>query len=152
MNFIMSRWSDMSSIIQFYLWILLCLDEVICQVLCLDEWILFWIHVRILFYFEVLLNMSDACCCCFNIRPTMVSKHSELEKRQAQDHYGRFAFSSSCTAPPPSHHQEVGSSSHRSSFICRLKCTDVGGASSSSDMSRRLLLDLIGVQRWMPSR
>jgi hypothetical protein len=33
MNFIMSWWSDMSSIIQFYLWILLCLDEVICQVL-----------------------------------------------------------------------------------------------------------------------
>jgi hypothetical protein len=30
---IMSRWSDMSSIIQFHLWILLCLDEVMCQVL-----------------------------------------------------------------------------------------------------------------------
>jgi hypothetical protein len=33
MTFIMSWWSDMSSIIQFHLWILLCLDEVICQVL-----------------------------------------------------------------------------------------------------------------------
>jgi hypothetical protein len=31
MNFIMSWWSDMSSIIRFHLWILLCLDEVICQ-------------------------------------------------------------------------------------------------------------------------
>jgi hypothetical protein len=33
MKFIMSRWSDMSSIIRFHLLILLCLDEVICQVL-----------------------------------------------------------------------------------------------------------------------
>jgi hypothetical protein len=33
MHFIISRWSDMSSIIRFHLWILLCLDEVICQVL-----------------------------------------------------------------------------------------------------------------------
>jgi hypothetical protein len=32
-NFIMSWWSDMSSIIRFHLWILLCHDEVICQVL-----------------------------------------------------------------------------------------------------------------------
>jgi hypothetical protein len=39
--------------------ILLCLDEVICQVLCLDEWILFWIDEWILFYFEVLLNMLE---------------------------------------------------------------------------------------------
>jgi hypothetical protein len=43
----------------------------------------------------------------------MVSKHSELTKRQARDHYRRFASLSSCTAPPPSH-REVGSSSrHR---------------------------------------
>jgi hypothetical protein len=33
MNFIMSSWNDMSSIIRFHLWILLCLDEVICRVL-----------------------------------------------------------------------------------------------------------------------
>jgi hypothetical protein len=31
MNFILSRWSDVSSIIRFHLWILLCLDEVICK-------------------------------------------------------------------------------------------------------------------------
>jgi hypothetical protein len=59
----------------------------------------------------------------------MVSKHSELTKRQARDHYGRFSSPSSRTtppsrqevgssssrrtAPPPSCMQEVGSSSHR---------------------------------------
>jgi hypothetical protein len=42
----------------------------------------------------------------------MVSKHSELVKRQVQDRYGRFASPSSRIAPPPSHH-EVGSFSHR---------------------------------------
>jgi hypothetical protein len=86
------------------------------------------------FYFEVLLNMlefaSDACCYFFNIIPVMLSKHSELAKKQTQDRYGRFASPSShisappsgqevesysrCrTAPPPSRMQEVKSSSHR---------------------------------------
>jgi hypothetical protein len=41
----------------------------------------------------------------------MISKHSEVAKRQAWDWYGRFASPSSHTAPPPSC-QEVGSSSH----------------------------------------
>jgi hypothetical protein len=49
----MSRLCDMSSLIRFHLWILLCLDEVICQVLCLD-------YLTCLeFYFEVLLNMLE---------------------------------------------------------------------------------------------
>jgi hypothetical protein len=48
------------------------------------------------------------------IRPAMVSKHSELVKRQARDRYGRFVSPINCIAPPPSRHQEVGSSSrHR---------------------------------------
>jgi hypothetical protein len=38
----------------------------------------------------------------------MVSKHSELVKRQARDRYGRFASPMSTTAPPHSCH-EVGS-------------------------------------------
>jgi hypothetical protein len=42
----------------------------------------------------------------------MVSKHSKLTKRQAQNYYGWFASPSSRTAPPPSGH-EVGSSSSR---------------------------------------
>jgi hypothetical protein len=54
----------------------------------------------------------DACCYFFNIRSVMISKHSELAKRQAQDRYGRFTFPSSRTAPPPSR-QEVGSSNRR---------------------------------------
>jgi hypothetical protein len=41
----------------------------------------------------------------------MVSKHSELVKRQARDYYGRFASPSSRTAPPLLRRQEVGSSS-----------------------------------------
>jgi hypothetical protein len=40
----------------------------------------------------------------------MVSKHSELTKRQARDCYGKFASLSIRTAPPPSR-QEVESSS-----------------------------------------
>jgi hypothetical protein len=36
----------------------------------------------------------------FNITSAMVSKHSEPAKRQSRDHYERFAFSSSHTAPP----------------------------------------------------
>jgi hypothetical protein len=48
-----------------------------------------------------------------DIRPVMVSKHSELAKRQDRDHYERFASPSSHTAPPPSHRQEMGSSSRR---------------------------------------
>jgi hypothetical protein len=50
----------------------------------------------------------------FNIRPAMASKHSELMKRHAQDCYGRFASSSSPTAPPPSRmHKVRRSSRHR---------------------------------------
>jgi hypothetical protein len=42
----------------------------------------------------------------------MVSKkHSELTKKQARDHYGRFTSPLCRTAPPPSHKQEVGRSS-----------------------------------------
>jgi hypothetical protein len=48
----------------------------------------------------------------FNIRSAMISKkHSELANKQARDCYGRFASPSSRTALPPSHMQEVGSSS-----------------------------------------
>jgi hypothetical protein len=50
----------------------------------------------------------------FNIRSAMVSKHSELTKRQAQNRYRRFASPSSRTAPPTSC-QEVGNSSRRRS-------------------------------------
>jgi hypothetical protein len=46
------------------------------------------------------------------LRSAMVSKHSELTKRQARDHYGIFSSPSSCITPPPSR-QEVGSSSRR---------------------------------------
>jgi hypothetical protein len=46
------------------------------------------------------------------IRSVIVSKHSELTKRQVRDRYERFASSVSRIAPPPSHRQEVGSSSH----------------------------------------
>jgi hypothetical protein len=42
----------------------------------------------------------------------MVTKHSELAKRQAQDRYGWFTSPISRTARPPSCHEEVGSSSH----------------------------------------
>jgi hypothetical protein len=49
-------------------------------------------HVRI---------TSDACYCFFNIRSAMISKQSELAKRQARDRYVRFASPSSHTAPPP---------------------------------------------------
>jgi hypothetical protein len=42
----------------------------------------------------------------------MISKHSKLNKKQAQNRYGRFASPSSHTAPPPSR-QELGSSSRR---------------------------------------
>jgi hypothetical protein len=47
------------------------------------------------------------------IRPAMVSKWSELTKRQARDRYGRLASPASCIVPPPSRRQEVGSSSRR---------------------------------------
>jgi hypothetical protein len=50
----------------------------------------------------------------FNIRSVMINKHSKLTKRQARDHYGRFASPSSHTTPPHSLRQEVGSSPHRS--------------------------------------
>jgi hypothetical protein len=42
----------------------------------------------------------------------MVSKHSNLVKRQVQDRYGRFTSPSSRTTLPPSR-QDVGSSSRR---------------------------------------
>jgi hypothetical protein len=38
----------------------------------------------------------------FRNRSAMVSKHSKLTKRQAQNYYGWFASPSSRTAPPPS--------------------------------------------------
>jgi hypothetical protein len=43
----------------------------------------------------------------FYIRLAMVSKHSELVKRKGQDHYGRFASPSRCTAPPSSDDSSV---------------------------------------------
>jgi hypothetical protein len=77
------------------------------------------------FYFEVLLNMSDACCYFFNIRLAMVSKHSELAKRQARDRYRIFASPLSRTTPPPLCCREVGSSSRRHTAL----------PSSSDDLS-----------------
>jgi hypothetical protein len=78
--------------------------------------ILFWSIVRILFWSiaKYVRIASDACCCIFNIRSTIVSKYLKLVKRQARDRYERFASPSShrCIAPPPSH-QVVGSSSCR---------------------------------------
>jgi hypothetical protein len=76
-------------------------------------------------------TINDVCCIIFcDFRLAMVSKHSELKKRQDRDRYGRFASPSShttphtslhevgssnrhCTAPPPSRMQEVGSCSRR---------------------------------------
>jgi hypothetical protein len=54
-------------------------------------------------------TINDACCIIFcDFRSAMVSKHSELTKRQTRDHYGRFASPSSHTTPHLSLH-EVGS-------------------------------------------
>jgi hypothetical protein len=78
-----------------------CLELCLDYLTCLEFFLNIAKHVRI---------ASNACCYFFNIRSAMVSKHSELVKRQARDHYGRFTSPSSRTAPPPSH-QEVGSSS-----------------------------------------
>jgi hypothetical protein len=61
----------------------------------------------------MLVVVSNACCCFFNIRLAMISKkHSELMKKQTRDGYRRFASLSSRTAPPPSW-QEVKSSRRR---------------------------------------
>jgi hypothetical protein len=49
----------------------------------------------------------------FNIRSAMVNKPSDLAKRQARDHYERFAYPSGHTALPPAHHQKMRSSSYR---------------------------------------
>jgi hypothetical protein len=92
----------------------------------------FYFKYMLEFYFilKYCLYASDACYCFFNISSVMVSKHSELMKRQARDCYGMFAspsiytahlpscqelasFSCCRTAPSPSHMQEVGSSSRR---------------------------------------
>jgi hypothetical protein len=66
----------------------------------------------------------------------MVSKHSELVKRQIRDRYGRFASPSSrqYTAPPPSC-QEVGSSSclRTAPPLTRLEEASSDSSSSSSD-------------------
>jgi hypothetical protein len=54
--------------------------------------------------FDYLVIALITCnCYFFNNRSAMVSKHSELMKRQAQARYDRFASPSSHTAPPPSH-------------------------------------------------
>jgi hypothetical protein len=59
-------------------------------------------------------TVNDACCAILcDIRSAMVSKHSELTKRLARDHYGRFASPSSRTAPPPSCHVLGSSILHR---------------------------------------
>jgi hypothetical protein len=58
----------------------------------------------------------------------MVSKHSELMKRHAQDRYGRFASPLSSTVPPPSC-QEVGSLSHRHITPPPLRMQEVGSSS-----------------------
>jgi hypothetical protein len=71
--------------------------------------------------------ISDARCYFFNIRSTMVSKHSELLKSQARDRYGRFSSPSRCTAPPPTR-QEVGNSS-RSRIAPPSLCMQVGSSS-----------------------
>jgi hypothetical protein len=117
----MSRLRDISSIIQFHLWILLCLDKVICEVSCLYYITCLEFYFKVLlkileFYFYVLLNMSLAytllmhVAIFFNIMPVIVSKHSEIVKRQVRDHYDMFTSPSSRTAPPSSRRQAVGSS------------------------------------------
>jgi hypothetical protein len=40
-----------------------------------------------------------------DIRSGIVSRHLELDKRQARDHYEWFASPLSRTTPPPSHHE-----------------------------------------------
>jgi hypothetical protein len=59
----------------------------------------------------------------------MVSKPSELAKRQARDRCGRFASTSSRTAPPLSC-QEVGSSSRRHTIPPTLRMQEVGSSRS----------------------
>jgi hypothetical protein len=58
----------------------------------------------------------------------MVSKHLELTKRQARDHYRRFASPLSRTAPPPSR-LEVESSSYRRTTPPPLHMYEVGSSS-----------------------
>jgi hypothetical protein len=123
------------NMLEFYFEILLNMLEFYFEVLLNMLEFYFEVLLNMLeFYFEVLLNMlefaSDACCYFFNIIPVMLSKHSELAKKQTQDRYGRFTSPSShisvppsgqevescsrCrTAPPPSRMQEVKSSSRR---------------------------------------
>jgi hypothetical protein len=60
----------------------------------------------------------------------MVSKHSELVKRQTRDRYGRFASLSSRTAPP-SLRQEVRSSSYHSTALPP-SCQEVRSSSRHS--------------------
>jgi hypothetical protein len=64
----------------------------------------------------------------FNIRSATVSKHSELVKRHAWGHYGRFAFPSRHTAPHPSCH-EVGSSNRRRTAPPPSRMQEVGRSS-----------------------
>jgi hypothetical protein len=68
----------------------------------------------VVFKFLYMLHMlefaSHVCCYFFNIKSTMVNKHSEFAKKQSQDRYGRFASPSSRITLPPSR-QEVRSCS-----------------------------------------
>jgi hypothetical protein len=97
--------------------------------------ILLWVHFSLHLILEASLEffceidtINDACCAIFcDIRSAMVSKHSELTKRQAQDRYGRFASLSSRTAPPPSRHEVGSSSCHRTTPPSRMQ--EVGSSS-----------------------
>jgi hypothetical protein len=51
------------------------------------------------------------------IRPAMVSKCSELTKRQARDRYGRLASPASCIVPPPSRRHTTPSPSSDDSSV-----------------------------------
>jgi hypothetical protein len=77
--------------------------------------------------------------CFFNIRSTMVSKHSLHAKRQARDRYGRFSSPSSRTTSPPSC-QELGSSSRRRIAPPPLRMQEVG--TSSRHRTAPLVLQL----------
>jgi hypothetical protein len=125
-----------------------------CKLICVCKLIDMFMEVDMCIeltdYIMVKLWLSCACCCFFNIRSAMVSKHSELMKRQARYRYGRFVSSSSGTAPPLSRH-EVGSSNCRHTAPPPSCMQEVGSSyhcyiapppSSDSDDS---------VEMWMPT-
>jgi hypothetical protein len=103
-----------------------------CKLICvwtvIDMFMEVDMRIELIDYIMVKLWLSYTCCYFFNIRLAIVSKHSELTKRQAQDRYGRFASPLSGTAPAPSHH-EVGSSNHRRTAPPPSRMQEVGSSS-----------------------